>query len=156
MKLVVIALFLSLAFTRVCDGQTLSEDSTDDVPAEVMSRAVDKILRYYFKPARRPREVIIADTRIKRGWLPKISGVRFVVVTEDEAAAYEDGAFTFLDARREGDIGIILFGKFNPGWGGIGDTWRFRGRGRKLRAWRTSDEWGSGGRDYGDAPPQKP
>ena len=117
-----------------------------------MARAVPQILRYYFRPAKRPRTIPISNENIQASWLPKIKNINFVIAPEERLGDYENGGFVFLEPKGEGDKFSVDFGRFNPQEGGIGDTWNVRRRGGRFHVWRSRYGWGSSGMDSGLRP----
>lgn len=135
------ALVLIAVFSPITFAQTANEPVT--LRAEVMRQVVNRIVRWQFRPARKPRTVPIADVGIKREWLPPIKNISFDLVPENRINDFEKGVFLFEDVTREGRVYSI-----NVGWGdldcnGGGDTWKFTVRNSRVRLWPAGG-WGRG------------
>lgn len=116
-----------------------------------MQQIVSRTLRYQFKPRRSPVTVPLAESQVKREWLPKITNINFELIADEKVGEYEKGVFLFEDIERDGRTYSI-----NVGWGDLncnasGSTWKFRVASGKVRLW-TDGSWGRGC-GHGNGPP---
>jgi hypothetical protein len=144
-----------MIFVLSFSGHVSAQQPADEpitLPDSVMAQVVSRILRWYFKPASRPKSVLIAERGIKREWLPAISNINFRLGTDNDALKTAKGAFIFEGLERVGQHYSI-----NVGWADFecdagGDVWEFRtGRDNKVRLWKTNGGWGGG--CNGNGPP---
>jgi len=138
--------FIGAAFLSM---NVLAQESTDEtltLPDSVMKQVVSRILKWNFRPASRPKSVLVAERGIIQEWLPTIPNVTFQLASENDALKAKNGAFLFEGLKRAGQHYSI-----NVGWGdfecqGSGDVWEFIvGKEDKIRLWRVKDSgWGRG------------
>ncbi|HUR98169.1 MAG TPA: hypothetical protein VMZ26_08920 [Pyrinomonadaceae bacterium] len=145
------ALLILAAACGAVAQESLDKDKTVVLPDSVMRQVVGRIARWHFKPGRAPRTVPVAETSIKREWLPTIPNVTFQFVSENDAVNYEKGVFFVQPVKLDGRAYSV-----NAGWGDFqceasGQTWKFTTNDNRVRLWPTGLGWGQG--CGGDAPP---
>ena len=115
-----------------------------ELPDRVMREVTGRVLRHYFKPAagRDVRTVKLAAAGLKPERVPKIRGVRFELLTDEEAERTAGGVHFFKPVYREGDAYTIDFGRGSLECDAVGDTWDFRVAGRRVLLSRTKFGWG--------------
>lgn len=146
--------FIGVAFLSV---NVLAQESGDEpvtLPDSVMRQVVSRILKWNFRPASRPKSVLVAERGIKSDWLPAIPNINFRLASDNDTLKAKNGAFLFEGVQRVGRRYSI-----NVGWGdfecqGSGDVWEFIvGKDNRARLWRVKDSgWGRG--CVGSGPPK--
>lgn len=148
--------FIGAAFAFL-SVNVLAQEPADEpltLPDPVMEQVVSRILKWNFKPAYRPKSVLVAERGIKRQWLPAIPNIDFQLASENDVLKAKNGAFLFEGVQRVGRHYSI-----NVGWGdfecqGSGDVWEFIvGKDDKVRLWRVKDSGWSRG-CVGSGPPK--
>lgn len=138
-------LYTVLAMLLVFSSTSLAQKSeTVNLPDEIMQQVVSRIIRWQFKPARKPRTIPIANVRVKREWLPVIENITFDLVPGKRTSDFQNGVFFFEEVTRDGSAYSINAGWGDPECGGLGDTWKFKVSGNRVRLWPTGFGWGSG------------
>lgn len=145
MRKILSIFFIVAAFSSV---SVFAQDAADEplsLPDSVMQQLVFRILKWNFRPASRPKSVLVSERGIKSEWLPTIPNINFQLASENDALKAKNGAFLFEGLQRVGKHYSI-----NVGWGdfeceGFGDVWEFIvGKDDKVRLWRTGGGWGRG------------
>jgi hypothetical protein len=146
MRKIISIFFVGVAFLSVSVPAQKSADEPLTLPDSVMEQVVSRILTWNFRPAARPRSVLVAERGIKREWLPAIPNINFQLASENDALKAKNGAFMFEGLERVGRRYSI-----NVGWGdfecqGFGDVWEFTiGIDDKVRLWLVKNSgWGRG------------
>ncbi|MBK9153340.1 MAG: hypothetical protein IPM25_03850 [Chloracidobacterium sp.] len=121
------------------------------LPDEVMKQIVQRILRYQFKPRNKPILIPLAESSVKREWLPEIRNVGFTFVPDEQVPDHEKGVFLFEGPERDGDAYAI-----KVGWGDLdcfadGTWWKFRIVSGTVRLWPIGT-WGRGCGSSGSEP----
>ena len=97
------------------------EEEAVVLPDGVMRQVVARIVKGHIKLGRRATTVYFSDLNLRRRWLPKIRGVRFVIVDGNQ---YRSGlrGYTISEVVRSGDKRgyTIGFGYGEIGCGGAG------------------------------------
>ncbi len=90
----VLILFFSLSLIVV--GQ--NEESNESVPVAVTDQAMEQVVRrilvWYFKPRKQKKVIYLAEKGLQKPWLPRIEGVEFWLLPENEVAE-KDGVHFF-------------------------------------------------------------
>ena len=128
------------AFAVVVKAQEGSEPVTVSLPDSVMRQVVERVVVGPFKTERPSGVVYFSEQNIKRAWLPKLDGIKFVFV--DDATGKE--VHFFRKPERDGKDYKIDFGSGDPDCDAMGDTWSFRVVGGAVRDVRDAGFWGSG------------
>lgn len=136
---------LSLFFCLAPFGLAQSEaGELEALPPEAMRRVVPRILTWYFKPRKEPKEIRLAARGVRPEWLPAIKNIEFVLVPDAELDR-SGAVFFFNYYEPKKDLYEIGFGYGEPDCSAIGDMWRFRLSKQKVRLWKPPGEsFGSG------------
>ena len=94
-------------------------------PRPVMKQVVGRIVRRYFRPARSKKVIYFAREGITKSWLPRIKGVRFVLLLRRQIADTEHKVYFFLKPELRDDVFYITFARGDGGCNGTGDVWTF-------------------------------
>ncbi|MEQ1762426.1 MAG: hypothetical protein ABL984_04680 [Pyrinomonadaceae bacterium] len=113
----------------------------DNVKRQVAAR----ILRYQFKPRRTQTKIPLAESQVKREWLPEIKNISFELVPDEKIQNRGTEVFllNFNDLEVEGRTYTL-----SVGWGNFcnasGNLWSFIVTSNKVRLWPVNGGWGSG------------
>lgn len=129
--------FCTLILVVLLATPAMPQDETvPNMPDTIKRQVVGRIVKYYFKPRRRPTTVYFTDENVKAEWFPTIRNINFVIRDRDNESneTYEAHRITILNAEGErysigfgfGDIGI---------GGGSGKTWTAIATPSSVRLW---------------------
>lgn len=161
-----LSLLLLSAAAAICSGQSepkvdenaaVSEDSVQvSVSDQKMKAVVDQILRAEFRTVKGPKRVEIYDPlegkggygRLEETWLPKMPGVRFVLLTEAElnrraSSGKRPDVYFFTKLEVSDGRYKIGFAKGDPFCSYSGGDWAFNMIGR-VRVVRLNTGFGAG------------
>ena len=97
-------------------------------PDLVMKEVVGRIVRRYFKPGKHVKAIYFSSDGIRPAWVPKIKGIRWVLLTKRQITQQDRKVYFFLKP-------VIVENKYSIGFAlgdgdcnGIGDFWTFEVR----------------------------
>jgi hypothetical protein len=139
------ALILISGFSFVSFSQTEnSEEKSVVVPELAMEQVVRRILVYNFKPRKKKKIVYLAEKGLQKSWLPKIEGVEFRLLSEDEVSERESVYFFTKLEKRSPSKYHIGFAFGDPSCSYEGDSWYFRISKERVRLWKPNEGFGAG------------
>jgi len=94
-------------------------------PDRVMKEVVGRIIRRYFKPGKNVKAIYFSSEGIRPAWLPKIEGIRWVLLTKRQTTHQERKAYFFLKPVIVENKYSIAFALGDGDCNGIGDFWTF-------------------------------
>lgn len=139
MKVWFLALALLLGLVVTGHSQEDEEDAEVVLPAPVMEQVVKRMVRWYFKPPKKPKTIYFSAENIRKEWLPKIKNIEFVLLEKPERYPYERKVYRFEEVDVSGRGFRIPFSYGDGGChtlkeASAGDTWSFRVRGSTVYA----------------------
>lgn len=149
---VLLTFFLTVGLTIPACASEPDQEAPVTLPDDVMEQVVSRILKWKFKPGKRPTQVYLSADGIKKSWLPSIKNIEFRLILIDpedqnSPGAYSfdpEGIYFFTPLELEDGAYRVGLGLGDPGCNAFGATWSFRVPDRKkVRLWR-SGGFGSG------------
>jgi hypothetical protein len=101
------------------------EEAKVVLPDSVMQQVVSRVVKWHFRPARKPRTVYISEVNIKAEWLPEIKNIKFQLVPRP-TDGYGDPMHFFGDLTKEKTGFLIVYAFGQPDCDANGETWFFR------------------------------
>jgi len=126
-------------------GTAISQEPEKVVlPDPIMQEVVSRIVRWYYKPAKRPRTVQVWASTVKPDWMPSIHNLTFELVRDYAEVRNLNKVFFVKDIEQ-----VNGFYEIEIGWGdkeceATGDYWRFRPSNDGVRLWMFGTGWGMG------------
>lgn len=150
-------IFLLILVVSVFPWPAFAQDEDEkpkvELPDQVMSQVVRRIVRWYFKPANRPREIHFSENGIQASWLPKLKNIEFILLNDNDSLRQEKGVYFFKAPDQTGKTYSIDFGFGDLNCDASGDTWKFKLIGSKVGVWRDDPKRGWGNGCGGNSPP---
>lgn len=148
-----VAVALIFCFRFIAVGQVPESDEKLRVviPPTAKAQIVKRILTWYFNPRNQKKVVTVVGDGLEKSWLPRIKGIEFRFLPEEEAAKSNESVYVFREFEKlKGGRYEIGFGFGSAGSGYEGDLWSFRlSKGNVMLLKKSIGGWGSSGIDYG-------
>lgn len=148
MKLkIVFFLLVIFVFSGAAEGQeTESIESAEiQLPEKFKQDVVRRILVLNFKPAKRQKVIYLASQDINSSWLPKITNIKFKLLSAEELEDGKRKVYFFTNPTLENKTYSLGFGFGSPNCNYTGEVWSFRIIRNKLKLWRDGQMGGGCG-----------